>query len=90
MANTTDSANMESLEKEFLKLKTEVEKKEKQLKVEETKTALVKTDLEVKMEQYESLKVHKAILIQKRNAEKQANDMKIFLKNMPTSKAEKE
>ena len=69
-------------------MKMEVEKKEKQLKIEETKTALVKTDLEVKMEQYENLKVQKAILVQKRNVEKKANEMEIFLKNMPCMKAE--
>ena len=90
MANPTDSAKMEGLKKEFLKLKIEVEKKEKQLKIEESKTALVKTNLEAKMEQYESLKVQKAILIQKRNNEKQAKEMETFLQNMPTSTAEKE
>ena len=56
---------MELLEKEFHKLKIEVEKKEQQLKIEETKTALLKTDLEVKIKHYESLKVQKAILIEK-------------------------
>ena len=50
----------------------------------------MKTNLEAKMEQYESLKLQKAILIQKRNNEKQAKEMETFLQNMPTSTSEKE
>ena len=74
-----------NLEKKFHKLKIGVEKKEKQLKIEETKTALLKADLEVKIKQYESLKVQKAILIEKRRVKKQAHEMETFLQNMPTN-----
>ena len=78
MANLTENEKMESFEQEFLKQKIEAEKKDKQLEIEENKTALVKTDLEVKMEQYESLKDQKTIHLQKRNVEKKANEMEIL------------
>ena len=65
-------------------------RKKKQLKFEETKTALLKTDLEVKNKQYESLKVQKAILIEKRRVKKQAHELETFLQNMPTNTDKKD